>query len=72
VERKIWHPSQRSQLLSDGWLEIPLDTPGTEALKSWLYRWIPHFQVIQPKLLKNEMAMETKKQNQILVKLNSI
>ncbi len=66
LERKIWHPTQKNQILSDGWLEISFDTPGIEALKSWLYRWIPHFQVIRPKFLHDEILSEIKKQKCLL------
>lgn len=66
LERKIWHPSQRNKLLEDGSLEISLETSGINAVKSWLYRWIPHFQVIRPRFLRDEILSEIKKQKRLL------
>jgi hypothetical protein len=68
LERKIWHPSQKNKILKDGSLEISLETSGLDAVKSWLYRWIPHFQVIQPEFLHDEILCEIKKQKRLLVK----
>jgi predicted DNA-binding transcriptional regulator YafY len=67
LERKIWHPSQKNKILKDGSLEISLATSGVEALKSWLYRWIPHFKVIQPNFLVHEILSEINKQKRKLV-----
>jgi predicted DNA-binding transcriptional regulator YafY len=69
LERKIWHPSQKSQLLPDGWLEICFDTPGIEAVKSWLYRWIPHFKVMMPQFLHDVILIEIKKQKRLLTQI---
>ena len=68
LERKIWHPSQKNKLLKDGSLEISLATSGIDAVKSWLYRWIPHFRVIRPGFLIDEILFEIKEQNRLLTK----
>lgn len=68
LERKIWHPSQQNKILEDGSLEISLETSGILALKSWLYRWIPHFQIIRPKILHDEISSEIIKQKRLLAK----
>lgn len=60
VERKVWHPSQESRDLEDGRLEISLVTAGIEAVKHWLYRWVPHVRVIEPEELRLEMLHELK------------
>ena len=62
VTRKIWHPSQENKYLPDGWLEMRFVTTGIEAVKQWLYRWIPHIQVIEPDELRREMLDDLKAQ----------
>lgn len=66
VTRKIWHPSQENTYLADGWLEMRFVTTGIEAVKHWLYRWIPHVQVIEPDELRREMIDDLKKQKDLL------
>jgi predicted DNA-binding transcriptional regulator YafY len=66
LERKIWHPSQKNKILPSGSLEICFDTSGIDAVKSWLYRWVPYFQVIQPKFLLEEILYEIKRQERLL------
>lgn len=62
VERKLWHPSQESRELKDGRIELSLVTTGIEAVKYWLYRWVPHVRVIEPEELRLEMLHELKVQ----------
>ena len=62
VERKVWHPSQESRGLEDGRLEMSLVTTGIEAVKHWLYRWVPHVRVIEPEELRLQMLHELKMQ----------
>jgi len=62
VERRIWHPSQETREVSDGSLEVRFVTTGIEAVKFWLYRWIPHVRVIEPEELKVEMLGELRLQ----------
>ena len=66
VERAKWHPSQKNKNLSDGWLEVRFNTLGTEAVKYWLYRWIPHVRVVEPSGLREEMYGELKLQGKLL------
>jgi hypothetical protein len=63
VERKVWHPSQQSTELADGaGEEMHFVTTGVEAVKYWLYRWIPHVRIIEPEDLRLEMLDELKVQ----------
>ena len=62
VERRTWHPSQKNTDLADGWLEVQFETTGLEALKYWLYRWIPHVKVVSPEALKEEMMQDLQAQ----------
>ena len=67
LERKIWHPSQKNKILKDGSLEISLATSGLDAVKSWLYRWIPYFKIIRPQYLINQVLNEIKDQRYLLI-----
>lgn len=60
VERKVWHPSQEARVLADGSLELHFVTTGIETVKYWLYRWIPHVEVLEPDELRREMLNELK------------
>jgi len=40
-------------------------TTGIEAVKEWLYRWIPHVRVIEPDELRREMIEDLKKQKDL-------
>jgi len=62
VVRKIWHPSQESRDLPGGGVEMRFTTTGLEALKHWLFRWIPHVRVIEPEELRLEMLEALKAQ----------
>jgi predicted DNA-binding transcriptional regulator YafY len=62
IERKIWHPTQENREASDGCLEVRFVTKGIEAVKYWLYRWIPHVRVIEPEELRVEMLGELRLQ----------
>ncbi|NLI80385.1 MAG: WYL domain-containing transcriptional regulator [Deltaproteobacteria bacterium] len=55
VARRIWHASQENRELPDGGIEMTFTTTGMEALKHWLFRWIPHVRVIEPEELRQEM-----------------
>ena len=61
-QRKTWHPSQKNTELEDGWLEVRFETSGLEALKYWLYRWIPHVKVVSPEKLRKEMIEDLRTQ----------
>ena len=66
VERAEWHPSQKSVNLPNGWLEVRFRTLGTEAMKYWLYRWIPHVRVLEPIELREQMCEDLGQQSRLL------
>lgn len=66
VERRTWHPSQVNKDLENGWLEVTFTTTGTEGLKYWLYRWTPHFRVVSPRWLQDDMTNELRSQLDLL------
>lgn len=58
VTRIRWHQSQTETMLPDGRLEMRFKVKGTDAIKLWLYRGLPHIEVIEPQSLREEMRQE--------------
>ncbi len=61
VMRKKWHKSQQEKDIEDGGIELSFTVKGTEEIKRWLYRWIPHVEVISPVSLREEIQDELKR-----------
>jgi predicted DNA-binding transcriptional regulator YafY len=60
IQRKKWHQSQKEKKLKDGRLEVSFKVIGLEDIKHWIYRWIPHVEVVSPKELKDTFKKELK------------
>jgi hypothetical protein len=45
-------------MLPDGRLELRFKVKGTAAIKLWLYRGLPHVEVVGPQALREEMHRE--------------
>lgn len=60
IQRKKWHQSQQEKELKDGRLELRFKVNGFEDIKSWIYRWLPHVEVVAPKKLKETVRAELK------------
>jgi predicted DNA-binding transcriptional regulator YafY len=58
VQRKKWHQSQRERDLKDGRLELRFRVNGLEGISRWVYRWLPHVEVISPKELQERIVMD--------------
>ena len=61
ILRRQWHQSQTNRELKNGQLEVTFHINGIEEIKSWIYRWIPHVQIISPQELKYLAKAEIKK-----------
>lgn len=65
VIRKKWHQSQKVKELKNGSIEVRFRVNGIEGIKTWIYRWLPHVEVVAPKKLKEiiraELRTATKK-----------
>lgn len=66
LERRKWHPTQTTKDLPDGWLEMTFQTTGMEAVKSWLYQWIPYVIIVQPTELCKEVIGEIDEERELL------
>ena len=58
VQRKKWHQSQRERDLKDGRLELRFRVNGLEGISRWVYRWLPHVEVVSPKELQERIVMD--------------
>jgi predicted DNA-binding transcriptional regulator YafY len=58
VQRKKWHQSQRERELKDGRLELRFRVNGLEGIRRWIYRWLPHVEVVSPRELKAKIIRE--------------
>ena len=56
--KRFIFPGQKEKELSDGRIELRFRTSGLKGVKFWLYRHIPHFEVVEPKELKEEIRTE--------------
>jgi predicted DNA-binding transcriptional regulator YafY len=58
LQRKKWHQSQRERELKDGRLELRFRVNGLEGISRWIYRWLPHVEVVSPKRLRANIKLE--------------
>ena len=56
--KRFAFPGQEEKELPDGRIELRFRTSGLKGVKLWLYRHIPHFEVVEPKGLKEEIRTE--------------
>jgi predicted DNA-binding transcriptional regulator YafY len=56
--RKKWHQSQRERELRDGRLELRFRVNGEEGITQWLYRWLPHVEVVSPRKLRTNIKQD--------------
>lgn len=66
IKRKRWHKSETKKPLRNGDIELAFKVSGTEEIKWWLYSWIPHVEVLEPRSLREEMKNDIKKTLSIL------
>jgi hypothetical protein len=48
--------------MEDGWIEMRFATCGVDAVKYWLYRWIPYVRVIKLDHLRRAMLKDLRRQ----------
>lgn len=58
IVRKEWHNSQKVKELKDGGIEVSFNVNGLEDIKTWIYKWLPHVEVVSPKKLKDRMQAD--------------
>jgi predicted DNA-binding transcriptional regulator YafY len=58
VMRRQWHESQKTTELKDGRLKMIFNVKGFEGIKEWIYRWLPHVEVVSPKKFREEIKRE--------------
>ncbi|MDD2302245.1 MAG: transcriptional regulator [Eubacteriales bacterium] len=53
ILRKIWHTSQKQRELANGRVEVTFRVNGILGIRNWVYQWIPHVEVVEPKELRD-------------------
>ncbi|MEI6972620.1 MAG: WYL domain-containing protein, partial [bacterium] len=51
-----WHATQEFKVLSDGRVEMRLETTGRKELIRWILSWMPDVTVLSPKSLKDRIT----------------
>ena len=49
---RLWHPSQQVEHLADGGVILSLEAGGKTEILAWLYGFLPHVEVLEPKELR--------------------
>jgi len=60
VMRRQWHASQKTLELKGGRLKMIFNVKGFEGIKEWIYRWLPHVEVVAHKKLKEAIKQDLK------------
>jgi predicted DNA-binding transcriptional regulator YafY len=58
VERNRYHQTQVQRELPDGRLQVTFTANGIEGVRHWLYRWLPHVEVVAPDALRDTVTRE--------------
>jgi predicted DNA-binding transcriptional regulator YafY len=58
IKARRWHPRQETTDLPDGSVKVRFVTTGGTGVKRWLFRWLPHFAVIEPEERRVEIMAE--------------
>jgi proteasome accessory factor B len=52
IGERVWHPSQRREILPDGAVLLSLEAGGRTEILAWLYGFLPHVEVLAPQELR--------------------
>jgi predicted DNA-binding transcriptional regulator YafY len=52
IGERVWHPSQRREILTDGAVLLSLEAGGRTEILAWLYGFLPHVEVLAPQELR--------------------
>lgn len=54
IEERVWHPNQQIQFEPDGSLILSFNASGEKEILSWLYSYIPHVELLEPRELRKK------------------
>ena len=60
VRERIWHPSQKTQELADGGLELTLQLSSLHEIEPWVLSWGEHVRILGPAELKRRVLSRLK------------
>jgi predicted DNA-binding transcriptional regulator YafY len=58
IKEKVWHASQRIEVLDDDSVIFEAEVAGTEEIKFWIMRWGSNAYVLEPEELREEIQSE--------------
>jgi predicted DNA-binding transcriptional regulator YafY len=58
IKEKIWHNTQKIEPQKDGSIIFTAEVAGTEEVKHWVMSWGTNAEVLEPALLREEIAQE--------------
>jgi len=58
ITRIKWHESQKTREKKDGSVELTFTVKGIEGIKPWIYRFIPHVEVLTPAWFRRQVQEE--------------
>lgn len=56
VGETVWHPSQETEVQSDGSMVMTLKTRNTLSFRTWIMRWEKEVEVLEPRSLRDQIA----------------
>ncbi len=63
IRERQWHKTQKLSELDDSSLILEMDVEGLEEVKRWVMQYCGEVEVVEPKILKDEIINEIKKMN---------
>ncbi|MFN8373514.1 MAG: WYL domain-containing protein [Anaerolineae bacterium] len=61
IMERVWHESQHIELMDDGRCRFYVNLPNWREMLSWIRSWGTHVEVMEPQMLRDELAAETLK-----------
>jgi len=58
LRRKNWHPTQKLIKNDDGTITLSFTVAGTDEIKNWIYKFLPHVEVLSPPYLREKIKTE--------------
>ena len=58
LRKDKWHSSEKRTILPNGDVELSFTVAGVDEIKRWIYSWLPHAEVINPRWFRKQIKKE--------------
>jgi len=58
LRKDKWHSSEKRTVLPNGDVELSFTVAGVDEIKRWIYSWLPHAEVINPRWFRKQIKKE--------------